>query len=101
MSEVKKQLRYAPALEVRARDLERLAKTAPPITINPERMSGAPVIGLSRVPVATLLDYLATDHTLSDFLASFPGIERERAVAALDRIKEVLEEGGLGERVDY
>jgi len=74
---------------------------APPITINPERRAGAPVIGLSRVPVATLLDYVASGDTLDDFLRDFPAVERDKAVAALDAIKEALEEGLIGERVDY
>jgi uncharacterized protein (DUF433 family) len=74
---------------------------APAITINPDRRAGAPVIGLSRVPVATLLDYIASGATLDDFLRDFPTVERDKAVAALDVIKEALEEGLIGERIDY
>ena len=51
---------------------------APAITINPDRRSGTPVIGLSRVPVATLLDYSASGDTLDDFLRDFPTVERDK-----------------------
>ncbi len=87
-------------LEEELRNLRRLAATAPPITSNPERMGGTPVIGLSRVPVATLLDCLATGYNLDEFLDDFPSISREEAVKALDRLKEAVEEGLIATRVD-
>lgn len=74
---------------------------APAITVNSDRLGGTPVIGLSRVPVATLLDYVASGDTLDDFLRDFPTVERDKAVAALDAIKDALEEGLIGERIDY
>lgn len=77
------------------------AADAPAITINSDRLGGAPVIGLSRVPVATLLDYLACGDTLDDFLADFPSVERDKAIGALDSIKEALEDGLIGVRIDY
>ena len=51
--------------------LARLAKQAPPITTNPERLSGAPVIGIERLPVTTLLDYLLDGYTVERFCAQF------------------------------
>lgn len=77
------------------------ASDAPAITINPDRLGGAPVIGLSRVPVATLLDYLACGDTLDDFLKDFPSVDRDKAVSALDAIKEAVEDGLIGVRIDY
>jgi uncharacterized protein (DUF433 family) len=76
-------------------------KTAPPITKNPERMSGTPVIGLSRVPVSTMLDHFAAGHTLDEFLEQFPTVDREKAIAALDIIKEAMDAGALAEEIDY
>jgi len=77
------------------------AAEAPAITINPDRLGGAPVIGLSRVPVAALLDYLACGDSLDDFLNDFPSIDRDKAVEALDAIKEAVEDGMIGVKVDY
>lgn len=76
-------------------------KTAPPITTNPERMGGTPVIGLSRVPVSTMLDHFAAGHTLGEFFAQFPSVDREKAIAALDIIKDAIDEGALAAEIDY
>lgn len=76
-------------------------KTAPPITKNPERMSGTPVIGLSRVPVSTMLDHFAAGHTLDEFLEQFSSVDREKAIAALDIIKDAIDDGALAEAIDY
>lgn len=76
-------------------------KTAPPITKNPERMGGTPVIGLSRVPVSTMLDHFAAGHTLDEFLEQFPSVDRDKAIAALDIIRDAIDEGALAEEIDY
>ena len=85
--------------------LEELAKTAPPITVNPERMSGAPVIGIQRMPVATLLDYLIEGYSVEQFLDAFPGTDQEHVIAALQKIRDGFEEGILtdllAEKVSY
>ena len=47
---------------------------APPISINPERLSGQAVIGLSRVPVAALLDHL----DVAAFCGIFPPCHRRK-----------------------
>ena len=54
-------------------------------------MSGAPVFAGTRVPVQSLLDYLAGGHRLEDFLDDFPTVRREQAVELLQRLKENLE----------
>ncbi|MBI1766392.1 MAG: DUF433 domain-containing protein [Acidobacteria bacterium] len=77
------------------------APDAPAITINPERQGGTPVIGLSRVPVSVLLDYMATGETLDDFLKDYPTVDREKTIGALDLLKEALEDGLIGTRVNY
>ncbi|MGH9840858.1 MAG: DUF433 domain-containing protein [Blastocatellia bacterium] len=86
-----------PSFDEEVKQLRQLAQTAPPITSNPERMSGAPVIALSRVPVAAILDVIAEGGNLDDFLRGFPSISRQEAIAALDRLKEALEEGAIAE----
>jgi uncharacterized protein (DUF433 family) len=81
--------------------MEMLAKAPPPITTNPERMGGTPVIALSRVPVAAMLDVIAEGGNLDDFLRGFPSVNRQEAIAALDRLKEALEDGLIAESVDF
>ena len=46
-------------------------------------MVGTPVFCGTRVPVATLLDYLEAGETIDDFLEGFPSVTREQVVAFL------------------
>ncbi|MGH9841942.1 MAG: DUF433 domain-containing protein [Blastocatellia bacterium] len=78
-----------------------MAKHAPPITINPKRMGGTPVIGIQRLPVISLIDHLMGGYTVDEFLDSFPGTDRDQVMAVLQLIKEKLDEGWLAEEVDY
>jgi uncharacterized protein (DUF433 family) len=57
---------------------------------DPEIMGGVPVFVGTRVPVQTLLDYLAAGDPLADFLDHFPSVTREQAVAALGQANELL-----------
>lgn len=94
-----------PDIELKIERLNQMAKTAPPITTNPDRMSGAPVIGIQRMPVTTLLDYLMDGYSIDEFVEEFPGTEREKVIAALGKIREAFDEGVLtdllAEKVDY
>ena len=45
---------------------------------------GTPVFVGTRVPVATLFDYLEGGETLERFLDQFPSVSRDQALAALD-----------------
>ena len=85
--------------------LERLDKEAPSITTNPQRMSGAPVIGIQRMPITTLLDYLIEGYSVDEFIECFPGTERDKVIGALRRIREAFDEGLLtdllAEKVEY
>lgn len=83
------------------RRTQEMSKQAPPITINPERMGGTPVIGIHRLPVVSLIDYLMGGYTVDEFLDEFPGTDRDRVMAILQMIKDKLEEGWMAERVDY
>lgn len=51
---------------------------------DPEICSGAPIFVGTRVPVATLFDYLEGGETLERFLDQFPSVSRDQALAALD-----------------
>lgn len=53
-------------------------------------LGGTPVFRGTRVPIHALFDYLEGGETLEDFLAGFPTVSREAAVAALEEAKELL-----------
>lgn len=55
-----------------------------PIHSDPEILGGTPVFIGTRVPARTLLDYLEGGDTLDEFLAHFPSVTREQAIAALE-----------------
>jgi uncharacterized protein (DUF433 family) len=57
---------------------------------DPEILGGTPVFVGTRVPVRTLLDYLAAGDTLEEFLDHFPTVTRDQAVGALDQANELL-----------
>ena len=88
-------------LQESIRRTKEMAKHAPPITINPERMGGTPVIGIHRLPVVSLIDYLMGGYTVDEFLDEFPGTDRDKVMAILQMVKEKLEDGWLAVEVDY
>ncbi|OFV98272.1 MAG: hypothetical protein A3F68_03445 [Acidobacteria bacterium RIFCSPLOWO2_12_FULL_54_10] len=57
---------------------------------DPEILGGTPVFVGTRVPVQNLIDCLEAGDSLEDFLASFPSVTREQAVAALEIAREAL-----------
>lgn len=61
-----------------------------PFHRDPEIMGGALVVVGTRVPVQTLLEYLEAGDPLDEFLADFPSVRRDQAVATLDLAKELL-----------
>ena len=72
-------------------------RTTPPISVNPARMSGQSVIGTSRVPVGVLLDYVDREALRRDF----PSLSAETLESAIQFLKELGEDGALGEPVNY
>ena len=92
-------------LDARAAMLEKLDEQSPAITTNQQRMSGAPVIGIQRMPVTTLLDYLIGGYSVDEFIECFPGTDRDKVTGALSKIREAFDEGLLtdllAEKVDY
>lgn len=63
---------------------------SPPITSSPDRLGGMPVFSGTRVPARSLIDYLEAGHPLDQFLAEFPDVSREHAIAVLELAKRVL-----------
>jgi uncharacterized protein (DUF433 family) len=62
----------------------------PLIMVDPEVLGGPPVFTGTRVPVATLFDYLEDDYSLEEFLECFPTVSREVATRVLEQSKEAL-----------
>lgn len=65
------------------------------ISRSPHVMSGAAVFAGTRVPVQSLLDYLAGGHTLKEFLDDFPTVTREQVVELLHELSHSFESARL------
>lgn len=50
-------------------------------------LGGAPVFPGTRVPVATLIDYLGAGDRLGDFLKDYPTVTRQQALNVLELLK--------------
>ncbi|MGA2891268.1 MAG: DUF433 domain-containing protein [Xanthobacteraceae bacterium] len=64
--------------------------TEPVVSRSLEVMGGAAVFSGTRVPVQTLLDYLEAGESIDEFLAGFPSVTREQAIAFLEQAKDRL-----------
>ena len=62
----------------------------PVIHSDPDILGGTPVFVGTRVPVRTLLDYLAAGDSLEEFLDHFPTVSREQVVAVLGQASDLL-----------
>jgi len=60
------------------------------IIVDPQIQGGVPVFGGTRVPVKNLFDYLEAGESLDQFLADFPSVNREMAVAVLEQAREAV-----------
>ncbi len=60
------------------------------VTCSIEVMSGTPVFRDTRVPIKSLLDYLAEGDSLDEFLHQFPTVKREQATALLSFAEELI-----------
>ena len=67
-----------------------MTTTPPVVQSDPEILSGTPVFVGTRVPVRTLLDYLAAGDTLDEFLDHFPTVSREKAVTVLEQANDLI-----------
>lgn len=59
------------------------------INIDPDIMSGTPVFHGTRVPVASLFDWLETE-SLDDFLMNFPSVTHEQAISVLKLAEKLV-----------
>jgi uncharacterized protein (DUF433 family) len=57
---------------------------------SPEILGSTPVFAGTRVPIQTLFDYLEGGDSLATFLADFPAVSRELAIAVLALAREGL-----------
>ena len=57
---------------------------------DPEILGGVPVFVGTRVPFRNLIDYLARNHSLDEFLDAFPTVSREQVLSALDAANEAV-----------
>lgn len=55
----------------------------PLITTSRGWLGGEPCFTGRRVAVRTMFDYLKAGHTLEHFLADFPSVSRQHAIAAI------------------
>jgi uncharacterized protein (DUF433 family) len=67
-----------------------------PISIDPDIMHGAPCFSGTRVPVKILFDYMAHNHPLEEFLADFPTVNREQAIALIELAHAEIEASATG-----
>jgi uncharacterized protein (DUF433 family) len=65
---------------------------------DPGILGGTPVFVGTRVPLQNLIDCLEAGDDLDQFLASFPSVTREQAVAALELARQALEESAHSAR---
>jgi uncharacterized protein (DUF433 family) len=69
--------------------------TASVIRRDKDVMGGAAVFAGTRVPVATLFEYLEAGETIEEFLDGFPSVTREQVIAVLEAAKERANEAAL------
>ncbi|MEK7413949.1 MAG: DUF433 domain-containing protein [Planctomycetota bacterium] len=60
------------------------------VTIDADLLGGTPVFAGTRVPVATLYDYLEAGDGIGEFLTDFPTVTREQVVALLEHHRHSL-----------
>ena len=63
---------------------------APVVHSDPDILGGTPVFVGTRVPFRNLIDYLERNHSLDEFLDSFPSVTREQEVASLEAAHEAV-----------
>lgn len=54
------------------------------VSVNPQRMSGAPCFRVTRVPVQSLIHFLEGGETIDQFVQLYPSITRQQVLTVLD-----------------
>jgi uncharacterized protein (DUF433 family) len=57
------------------------------VSVNPNIQGGTPCFAGTRVPVSSLFDHLEQGYSVDEFLADFPTVKREQAIAVLEMAK--------------
>ena len=60
------------------------------IVKDPQILGGEPVFRDTRVPFQALIDYLEGGQSLDEYLADFPTVTRDAAIAALEEAKSLI-----------
>ena len=60
------------------------------IHCDPDILGGTPVFTGTRVPFRNLVDYLERNHTIDEFLDSFPTVSRDQVLAILEAAHDAL-----------
>ena len=74
----------------RGTDMPNTAPVVHSVHSDPDILGGTPVFVGTRVPFRNLIDYLERNHSLDEFLDSFPSVSREQAVASLEAADEAV-----------
>jgi uncharacterized protein (DUF433 family) len=61
-----------------------------PIQLSDQVLGGVAVFRGTRVPVQALIDYLEAGDRLDDFLADYPTVTRDQAIAVLELARDAL-----------
>jgi uncharacterized protein (DUF433 family) len=56
---------------------------------DPDILGGTPVFFGTRVPIATLMEWLEGGYSLDEFLENFPTVAREQAVAFMQHLTQL------------
>ncbi len=54
---------------------------------DPDILGGTPVFRGTRVPIATLFDYIEGEETIDDFLEDFPTVSKTQVLELLEHLK--------------
>ncbi len=58
--------------------------------MDPQVLAGQPVFKGTRVPLETLFDHLEAGISLDEFLADFPTVTKQQAIATLEVANKLL-----------
>jgi uncharacterized protein (DUF433 family) len=60
------------------------------ISSDSEILGGVPCFRGTRVPVETLIDYLAHGYTIDYFISQFPTVTRDQVESVLESVKDEI-----------
>ncbi len=63
----------------------------PVVSISKDIMGGTPVFAGTRVPIQTLVDFLAAGDTIDDFIDGFPTVSRDQVIRYLEQAEAQME----------